>query len=94
MAILGGKVSDKIRDSKFGGKVDTMLVGGMAYTCLRAWGQDWGEPLRRGHLATCRDMLAEAKSAGTTSFCLPIMWSPLNSQRRRGIHCGGDIPMA
>ena len=70
VAILGGaKVSDKIPAIRnLAGKVDTMLVGGaMAYTLLAARGSKIGASrCEEEILEACRDMLAEAESAGTT----------------------------
>jgi phosphoglycerate kinase len=75
IAILGGaKVSDKIEviDNLLG-KVDALLIGGgMAYTFLKAQGQDVGKSLLEADkIETAKEALAKAKANGVR-FLLPI----------------------
>ena len=75
IAILGGaKVSDKIEviDNLLG-KVDALLIGGgMAYTFLKAQGQDVGKSLLEADkIETAKEALAKAK-ANSVRFLLPI----------------------
>jgi phosphoglycerate kinase len=75
VAILGGaKVSDKIEviDNLLG-KVDALLIGGgMAYTFLKAKGQDVGKSLLEADkLDIAREALAKAEAKGV-SFLLPV----------------------
>ncbi len=75
VAILGGaKVSDKIAviDNLLD-KVDALLIGGgMAYTFLKAKGQDVGKSLLEADkLETAREALAKAEAKGVR-FLLPI----------------------
>jgi len=75
IAILGGaKVSDKIEviDNLLG-KVDALLIGGgMAYTFLKAKGQDVGKSLlEMDKLETAKEALAKAEANGVR-FLLPI----------------------
>jgi len=75
VAILGGaKVSDKIEviDNLLN-KVDALLIGGgMAYTFLKAQGQDVGKSLvELDKLDTAKEALAKAKSKGV-KFLLPV----------------------
>jgi phosphoglycerate kinase len=75
IAILGGaKVSDKIEviDNLLG-KVDALLIGGgMAYTFLKAKGQDVGKSLLEADkIETAKEALAKAEANGVR-FLLPI----------------------
>ena len=75
VAILGGaKVSDKIEviDNLLG-KVDALLIGGgMAYTFLKARGQDVGKSLLEADkIDTAKQALAKAEANGVR-FLLPI----------------------
>lgn len=75
VAILGGaKVSDKIEviDNLLG-KVDALLIGGgMAYTFLRAKGQEVGKSLvEADKIEVAKEALAKAQSRGVR-FLLPI----------------------
>jgi phosphoglycerate kinase len=75
VAILGGaKVSDKIEviDNLLG-KVDALLIGGgMAYTFLKAKGQDVGKSLLEADkLDVAREALAKAEAKGVR-FLLPV----------------------
>ncbi len=75
VAILGGaKVSDKIEviDNLLG-KVDALLIGGgMAYTFLKAKGQDVGKSLLEiDKIETAKEALAKAEAKGVR-FLLPI----------------------
>ena len=75
VAILGGaKVSDKIEviDNLLG-KVDALLIGGgMAYTFLKARGQDVGKSLLEADkIDTAKEALAKAEANGVR-FLLPI----------------------
>src|SRR5271168_4304802 len=75
IAILGGaKVSDKIEviDNLLG-KVDALLVGGgMAYTFLKAEGQDVGKSLLEADkIGTAKEALAKAEAKGVR-FLLPV----------------------
>jgi phosphoglycerate kinase len=75
IAILGGaKVSDKIDviDNLLG-KVDALLIGGgMAYTFLKAKGQDVGKSLLEADkIETAKEALAKAEANGVR-FLLPI----------------------
>ena len=97
VAILGGaKVSDKIPAIRnLAGKVDTMLVGGaMAYTLLAACGGKIGASrCEEDILEACRDMLAEAESAGTTVL-LPtdhVVAAEFSKDAEASI-VSGDIP--
>jgi phosphoglycerate kinase len=75
VAILGGaKVSDKIGVIKnLMGKVDTFIIGGgMAYTFLKAQGQEIGKSLLEADkVELAKETLAEAK-AHNVKFLLPI----------------------
>jgi phosphoglycerate kinase len=75
VAILGGaKVSDKIGVIKhLMGKVDTFIIGGgMAYTFLKAQGQEIGKSLLEADkLDLAKETLAEAK-AHNAKFLLPV----------------------
>src|SRR6202789_433150 len=75
VAILGGaKVSDKIQViDHLLSKVDTLLIGGgMAYTFLRAQGQETGKSLvEADKLEVARRALEKAKQKGVL-FLLPI----------------------
>src|SRR5271170_635814 len=75
VAILGGaKVSDKIGviDNLLG-KVDALLIGGgMAYTFLKAKGQDVGKSLLEADkIETAKEALAKAETRGVR-FLLPV----------------------
>ncbi len=75
VAILGGaKVSDKIEviDNLLG-KVDALLIGGgMAYTFLKAKGQDTGKSLlEEDKIDTAKEALAAAAAKGVR-FLLPV----------------------
>jgi len=75
IAILGGaKVSDKIQviDNLLG-KVDALLIGGgMAYTFLKAKGQDVGKSLLEADkIDTAKEALAKAQANGVR-FLLPV----------------------
>jgi phosphoglycerate kinase len=75
VAILGGaKVSDKIEviDNLLG-KVDALLIGGgMAYTFLKAKGQDVGKSLLEADkIETAKEALAKAEARGIR-FLLPV----------------------
>ncbi len=75
VAILGGaKVSDKIEviDNLLG-KVDALLIGGgMAYTFLKAKGQEVGKSLLEADkIETAKEALAKAEARGVR-FLLPI----------------------
>ncbi len=75
VAIIGGaKVSDKIEviDALLE-KADAILIGGgMAYTFLRAQGQETGKSLvEEDKIGVARDTLAKAKEKGV-AFLLPI----------------------
>ena len=75
VAILGGaKVSDKIEviDNLLG-KVDALLIGGgMAYTFLKAKGQDVGKSLLEADkIDVAKEALAKAKAKGVR-FLLPV----------------------
>jgi phosphoglycerate kinase len=75
VAILGGaKVSDKIEviDNLLG-KVDALLIGGgMAYTFLKAKGQDVGKSLLEvDKIETAKEALTKAEAKGVR-FLLPI----------------------
>jgi phosphoglycerate kinase len=75
IAILGGaKVSDKIQviDNLLG-KVDALLIGGgMAYTFLKAKGQDTGKSLLEADkIDTAKEALAKAEAKGVR-FLLPV----------------------
>jgi phosphoglycerate kinase len=75
VAILGGaKVSDKIEviDNLLG-KVDAILIGGgMAYTFLRAKGQDVGKSLLESDkIDVAKEALAKAEAKGVR-FLLPV----------------------
>jgi phosphoglycerate kinase len=75
VAILGGaKVSDKIDviDNLLG-KVDALLIGGgMAYTFLKAQGQEIGKSLlEEDKIETAKEALAKAAAKGVR-FLLPI----------------------
>ena len=75
VAILGGaKVSDKIEviDNLLG-KVDALLIGGgMAYTFLKAKGQDVGKSLLEADkIETAKEALAKAEANGVR-FLLPV----------------------
>jgi phosphoglycerate kinase len=75
VAILGGaKVSDKIEviDNLLG-KVDTLLIGGgMAYTFLKAQGQEVGKSLLEADkIDVAKEALAKAKAKGVR-FLLPV----------------------
>lgn len=75
VAILGGaKVSDKIQviDNLLG-KVDALLIGGgMAYTFLKAKGQDTGKSLLESDkIDTAKEALRKAEAKGVR-FLLPI----------------------
>jgi phosphoglycerate kinase len=75
VAILGGaKVSDKIEviDNLLN-KVDALLIGGgMAYTFLKAKGQDVGKSLLEADkIETAKEALAKAEAKGVR-FLLPI----------------------
>ena len=75
VAILGGaKVSDKIEviDNLLG-KVDALLIGGgMAYTFLKAKGQDVGKSLLEADkIDTAKEAMAKAEASGVR-FLLPI----------------------
>ena len=75
VAILGGaKVGDKIGVIKnLMSKVDTLIVGGgMAYTFLKAEGQEIGKSLlEAGKLDLAKQILADAKAHGV-KFLLPV----------------------
>src|SRR5271168_4074023 len=75
IAILGGaKVSDKIEViDHLLGKVDALLIGGgMAYTFLKAKGQDVGKSLLEADkVETAKEALAKAEARGIR-FLLPI----------------------
>jgi phosphoglycerate kinase len=75
VAILGGaKVSDKIEviDNLLG-KVDALLIGGgMAYTFLKAKGQEVGKSLLEADkIDVAKEALAKAKAKGVR-FLLPV----------------------
>ena len=75
VAILGGaKVSDKIQviDNLLG-KVDALLIGGgMAYTFLKAKGQDTGKSLLEADkIDTAKEALKKAEAKGVR-FLLPV----------------------
>src|SRR5450432_3754732 len=75
IAILGGaKVSDKIEviDNLLG-KVDALLIGGgMAYTFLKAKGQDVGKSLLEADkIEVAKEALAKAEAKGVR-FLLPV----------------------
>jgi phosphoglycerate kinase len=75
VAILGGaKVSDKIEviDNLLG-KVDTLLIGGgMAYTFLKAQGQEVGKSLLEADkIDVAKEALAKARAKGVR-FLLPV----------------------
>ncbi|MGB9030932.1 MAG: phosphoglycerate kinase [Acidobacteriaceae bacterium] len=75
VAILGGaKVSDKIEviDNLLG-KVDALLIGGgMAYTFLKAKGQEVGKSLLEADkIEVAKEALAKAKARGVR-FLLPV----------------------
>jgi phosphoglycerate kinase len=75
VAILGGaKVSDKIEviDNLLG-KVDALLIGGgMAYTFLKAKGQDVGKSLLEADkIETAKEAIAKAEAKGVR-FLLPV----------------------
>ena len=75
VAILGGaKVSDKIEviDNLLG-KVDALLIGGgMAYTFLKAQGQEVGKSLLEADkIDVAKEALAKAKAKGVR-FLLPV----------------------
>ena len=75
IAILGGaKVSDKIGviDNLLG-KVDAILIGGgMAYTFLRARGQEVGKSLvEADRIETAKQALAKAEERAACAFCCP-----------------------
>ncbi|HVJ07488.1 MAG TPA: phosphoglycerate kinase [Acidisarcina sp.] len=75
VAILGGaKVSDKIQViENLLGKVDTLLIGGgMAYTFLKAKGQDVGKSLLEvDKIETAKEALKAAEAKGVR-FLLPV----------------------
>ncbi|HVZ61606.1 MAG TPA: phosphoglycerate kinase [Terriglobales bacterium] len=75
IAILGGaKVSDKIGViQNLIGKVDALIIGGgMAYTFLKAQGQEIGKSLlEQDKIELARDLLKQAKQKGVR-FLLPI----------------------
>jgi phosphoglycerate kinase len=75
VAILGGaKVSDKIKViENLLTKVDALLIGGgMAYTFLKAQGQDVGKSLvEADKLELARDIISKAKAAGVR-LLLPV----------------------
>ena len=75
VAILGGaKVSDKIQViENLLGKVDALLIGGgMAYTFLKAKGQDTGKSLlEEDKIDTAKEALAAAAAKGVR-FLLPV----------------------
>jgi phosphoglycerate kinase len=75
VAILGGaKVSDKIQViENLLGKVDALLIGGgMAYTFLKAKGQDTGKSLLEADkIDTAKEALAAAAAKGVR-FLLPV----------------------
>lgn len=75
VAILGGaKVSDKIQViNNLLNKVDVLLIGGgMAYTFLKAKGQEVGKSLvEDGKIEVAREMLAKAESKGVR-LLLPV----------------------
>jgi phosphoglycerate kinase len=75
VAILGGaKVSDKLAVVKnLLNKVDTLIIGGgMAYTFLKAQGNNVGKSLcEDDQLDYAREMLATAKAKGV-NFLLPV----------------------
>lgn len=75
VAILGGaKVADKLNViENLLNKVDTLIIGGgMAYTFLKAQGNEIGKSLADDEkLDYCRDMMAKAKEKGV-NLLLPI----------------------
>lgn len=75
VAILGGaKVADKLNViSNLLDKVDTLIIGGgMAYTFLKAQGNEVGQSLIDNEkLDYCKEMLAKAKEKGV-NLLLPI----------------------
>jgi phosphoglycerate kinase len=75
VAILGGaKVSDKIQViENLLGKVDALLIGGgMAYTFLKAQGQEVGKSLvEADKIDLARETIEKAKTAGTR-LLLPV----------------------
>lgn len=75
VAILGGaKVSDKIQViANLLGKVDTLLIGGgMAYTFLKAKGQDIGKSLlEEDKIETAKEALKAAEAKGVR-LLLPV----------------------
>ncbi|MGA8875591.1 MAG: phosphoglycerate kinase [Candidatus Korobacteraceae bacterium] len=99
VAILGGaKVSDKIGVIKhLMGKVDTFIIGGgMAYTFLKAQGEEIGKSLLEADkIDLAKQTLAEAKARNIT-FLLPIDHvvadKPEHGARVRQIGEGEAIP--
>ena len=83
IAILGGaKVSDKIEviDNLLG-KVDALLIGGgMAYTFLKAQGQDVGKSLLEADkIETAKEALDKAEAKESASCCPSTTSSPTSS---------------
>ena len=75
VAILGGaKVSDKLGAIRnLMGKVDTILVGGaMAYTFLKALGQDVGGSLVETRMLNDARSIIDAAGASRTDLVLPV----------------------
>ena len=86
VAILGGaKVSDKIgviQNLMKGGQL--IIGGGMAYTFLKAQGQEIGKSLLEADkLELAKQSLAEAKAHTSNSCCRSTMWSPTKWRRTR-----------
>lgn len=74
IAVLGGaKVSDKLGAIRnLMGKVDSILVGGaMAYTFLRAMGQETGSSLVQANMVAQASAIIQAAAASKTDLLLP-----------------------
>jgi phosphoglycerate kinase len=95
VTVLGGaKVSDKIGVIRnLLPKVNALLIGGgMAYTFLKAKGNDIGKSLvEADKVSLARELLAQAARLGVSTL-LPVDHVTGDSEKKNPTVCTGDIP--